>query len=213
MTDTQPVHTRALIIGSGFSGLGMAIALQKQGVDFVILEKADEIGGTWRDNIYPGCACDIPSHMYSFSFEPKPDWRHMWSFQPEIFDYLKGVTDKYRLRPHIRFGSHVDRAHWDDAGLEVLILPRVVETAAQRDAYADALGEPVRVVRLDAPADARHARLLARHEPGPERDWHLARTDVLAVLLVTAGLEDLAVENHDRSPSAVALEIADRLGL
>ena len=105
------------------------------------------------------------------------------------------------------------RAHWDDAGLEVLILPRVVETAAQRDAYADALGEPVRVVRLDAPADARHARLLARHAPGPERDWHLARTDVLAVLLATAGLEDLAVENHDRSPSAVALEIADRLGL
>jgi cation diffusion facilitator CzcD-associated flavoprotein CzcO len=115
MTDgTQPVHTRALIIGTGFSGLGMAIALQKQGVDFVILEKADEIGGTWRDNIYPGCACDIPSHMYSFSFEPKPDWRHMWSFQSEIFDYLKEVTDKYRLRPFIRFNSNVDRAHWDD---------------------------------------------------------------------------------------------------
>ncbi len=70
----DPVRTRALIIGTGFSGLGMAIALQRQGVDFLILEKADEIGGTWRDNTYPGCACDIPSHMYSFSFEPKPDW-------------------------------------------------------------------------------------------------------------------------------------------
>lgn len=115
--DSKPVHTRAVIIGSGFSGLGMGIALQKQGFgaeDFVILEKADEIGGTWRDNTYPGCACDIPSHMYSFSFEPKPDWRHMWSFQPEIFDYLKGVTDKYGLRRYVRFGSHVDRAHWDD---------------------------------------------------------------------------------------------------
>ena len=89
----QPVHTRALIIGTGFSGLGMAIELQRRNVDFLILEKADEIGGTWRDNTYPGCACDIPSHMYSFSFEPKPDWEHMWSFQPEIFDYLKGVTD------------------------------------------------------------------------------------------------------------------------
>lgn len=76
----NPVRTRAVIIGSGFSGLGMAIALQKQGFgfeDFVILEKADDIGGTWRDNTYPGCACDIPSHMYSFSFEPKPDWTHM----------------------------------------------------------------------------------------------------------------------------------------
>jgi len=110
----DPVHTRALIIGSGFSGLGMAIALQRQGVDFLILEKADEIGGTWRDNTYPGCACDIPSHMYSFSFEPKPDWRHMWSFQPEIFDYLKGVTDKYGLRRYVQFGARVDRAHWDD---------------------------------------------------------------------------------------------------
>ena len=114
----DPVHTRAVIIGSGFSGLGMAIALQKQGFgasDFVILEKADEIGGTWRDNTYPGCACDIPSHMYSFSFEPKPDWTHMWSLQPEIFDYLKGVADKYGLRRYVRFNSHVDRAQWDDA--------------------------------------------------------------------------------------------------
>jgi cation diffusion facilitator CzcD-associated flavoprotein CzcO len=110
----QPVHTRALIIGTGFSGLGMAIELQRRGVEFLILEKADEIGGTWRDNTYPGCACDIPSHMYSFSFEPKPDWEHMWSFQPEIFDYLKGVTDKYGLRRYISFDSHVDRAHWDD---------------------------------------------------------------------------------------------------
>jgi cation diffusion facilitator CzcD-associated flavoprotein CzcO len=111
---TDPVHTRCLIIGTGFSGLGMAIALQRQGVDFLLLEKADEIGGTWRDNTYPGCACDIPSHMYSFSFEPKADWRHMWSFQPEIFDYLKGVTDKYGLRRYVRFNSHVERAHWDD---------------------------------------------------------------------------------------------------
>jgi cation diffusion facilitator CzcD-associated flavoprotein CzcO len=114
----SPVRTRAVIIGSGFSGLGMAIALQKQGFgfeDFVILEKADDIGGTWRDNTYPGCACDIPSHMYSFSFEPKPDWTHMWSLQPEIFDYLKGVAEKYGLRRYIRFNSRVERATWDDA--------------------------------------------------------------------------------------------------
>jgi cation diffusion facilitator CzcD-associated flavoprotein CzcO len=116
----SPVRTRAVIIGSGFSGLGMAIALQKQGFgagDFVILEKADDIGGTWRDNTYPGCACDIPSHMYSFSFEPKPDWTHMWSLQPEIFDYLKGVAEKYGLRRYIRFGARVERATWDDAEL------------------------------------------------------------------------------------------------
>ena len=111
---TDPVHTRALIIGSGFSGLGMGIELQKRGVDFLILEKADEIGGTWRDNTYPGCACDIPAHMYSFSFEPKADWTYMWAFQPEILDYINGVADKYGLRRYIRFGAHVDRAQWED---------------------------------------------------------------------------------------------------
>ncbi|WP_315094300.1 adenylyl-sulfate kinase [uncultured Cellulomonas sp.] len=105
------------------------------------------------------------------------------------------------------------RPHWRDAGLQVLLLPRVVETPAQRDAYADALGEAVRVVRIDAPAATRHARLVARHEPGPERDWHLARTDVLALLLEKAAVEELVVENHDRAPSAVAREIADQLGL
>jgi cation diffusion facilitator CzcD-associated flavoprotein CzcO len=109
-----PVHTRAVIIGTGFSGLGMAIALQQKGVDFVILEKAGDVGGTWRDNSYPGCACDIPSHLYSFSFEPKPDWKNPFSYQPEIWDYLKGVTEKYGLRRHIVFNSLVERGYWDD---------------------------------------------------------------------------------------------------
>lgn len=109
-----PVRTRAVIIGTGFSGLGMAIALQKQGVDFVILEKADDVGGTWRDNTYPGCACDIPSHLYSFSFEPKADWKHLFSYWDEILGYLKGVTDKYGLRRYIEFNSLVDRGYWDD---------------------------------------------------------------------------------------------------
>jgi cation diffusion facilitator CzcD-associated flavoprotein CzcO len=113
--EKAPVHTRALIIGTGFSGLGMGIALQRQGVDFLILEKAADVGGTWRDNCYPGCACDIPSHLYSFSFEPKPDWKHLFSFQDEIWDYLKGVTEKYGLRRYIVFNSLVDRAYWDDS--------------------------------------------------------------------------------------------------
>ncbi len=116
-TTTEPVHTRALVIGTGFSGLGMGIELQRRGVDFLILEKADDVGGTWRDNSYPGCACDIPpAHLYSFSFEPKPDWTYMWSLQPEILDYLRGgVTEKHGLRRYIHFGARVERAHWDDA--------------------------------------------------------------------------------------------------
>jgi len=114
LSGKPPVHTRAVIIGTGFSGLGMAIALQKRGVDFVILEKAGDVGGTWRDNSYPGCACDIPSHLYSFSHEPKPDWKNPFSYQPEIWDYLKGVTEKYGLRRYVEFNSLVDRAFWDD---------------------------------------------------------------------------------------------------
>src|SRR5258707_5618771 len=109
----KAVHTRALIIGTGFSGLGMAIALQRQGVDFLILEKADDVGGTWRDNSYPGCACDVPSHLYSFSFEPKATWSKLFSPQPEILDYLRGVTEKYGLRRYIRFNSRAARAHGD----------------------------------------------------------------------------------------------------
>ncbi|OBK83028.1 flavin-containing monooxygenase [Mycolicibacter sinensis] len=114
LDEQPPTQTRALIIGTGFSGLGMGIALQQQGVDYIILEKADEIGGTWRDNTYPGAACDVPAHLYSFSFEPKPDWRHLFSYQPEIFDYLKAVADKYDLRRRIVFGAKVNRAYWDD---------------------------------------------------------------------------------------------------
>jgi cation diffusion facilitator CzcD-associated flavoprotein CzcO len=102
-----PVHTRALIIGTGFAGLGMGVALQRSGVDFLILEKADEVGGTWRENTYPGCACDVPSHLYSFSFDPKPDWKYVFSDQPEILEYLNQVADKHGLRRSIRFGSMV----------------------------------------------------------------------------------------------------------
>ena len=106
------VHT--VVIGTGFSGLGMAIQLKRDGRDdFVVLEKADDIGGTWRDNTYPGCACDIQSHMYSYSFEQNPEWTRAFSPQQEIWDYLRRVTDAYDLRPHIRFGTEMTGARWD----------------------------------------------------------------------------------------------------
>lgn len=105
-------HT--VVIGTGFSGLGMAIQLKRDGRDdFVVLEKAGDVGGTWRDNTYPGCACDIQSHMYSFSFAQNPGWTRSFSPQPEIWDYLREVTDRYRLRDHLRFGVEVTGARWD----------------------------------------------------------------------------------------------------
>ncbi|WP_409493352.1 flavin-containing monooxygenase [Amycolatopsis sp. cmx-11-12] len=106
---------KVVIVGTGFSGLGQAIQLEKAGIsDYVILEKADEVGGTWRDNSYPGCACDVQSHMYSFSYEQNPDWSRSFSPAPEIFQYLKDVTDKYRLRDKIRFGVELTGADWDE---------------------------------------------------------------------------------------------------
>lgn len=104
----------AIIIGTGFSGMCAAIALARQGVhDVVLLEKADEVGGTWRDNTYPGIACDIPSHLYSFSFAMNPDWTRKFPQGPEIQRYLRGIADRFGVREKVRFGAEVERCVWD----------------------------------------------------------------------------------------------------
>lgn len=104
-----------VIIGSGFAGLGTAIRLKKAGIhDFVLLEKDDDLGGTWRDNTYPGCACDVPSVMYSFSFEQNPEWSRTFAGQQEIRDYLEWCADIYGVREHIRYGAKFTGAEWDD---------------------------------------------------------------------------------------------------
>ncbi|MTA88012.1 MAG: NAD(P)-binding protein, partial [Actinobacteria bacterium] len=101
------------IIGSGFGGLGAGVMAIEQGIDsFVILERAKAVGGTWRDNTYPGCACDIPSHLYSFSFAQNSEWSRSYPAQPEIEDYLERVTDRYKLHSHIRFGFDVAEVRW-----------------------------------------------------------------------------------------------------
>src|SRR5829696_2496798 len=100
------MHVPVAIIGTGFAGLGMAIRLKELGVeDFVVLERADDVGGTWRDNTYPGCQCDVPSHLYSFSFALNPKWSRTFSMQPEIWSYLRRVADDFDLRRNIRFGQ------------------------------------------------------------------------------------------------------------
>src|SRR3954471_19232572 len=92
-----------LIVGTGFAGLGMGIRLKQAGIhDFTILEQAGGVGGTWRDNHYPGAACDVESHLYSFSFEQNPGWSREFAPQGEILAYLERCADKYGLRPHIR---------------------------------------------------------------------------------------------------------------
>jgi cation diffusion facilitator CzcD-associated flavoprotein CzcO len=110
-----PEDVRIAIIGSGFAGLGMAITLRQRGeTDFVVLERGDDVGGTWRDNHYPGAACDVQSNLYSFSFAPNPDWPRSYSAQPEIQAYLRGTADRYGVRPHCVFGADVTAARWDE---------------------------------------------------------------------------------------------------
>jgi cation diffusion facilitator CzcD-associated flavoprotein CzcO len=100
MTTHEPITTDVAVIGSGFSGIAMAVRLKRDGrEDFVVLERADDVGGTWRDNAYPGCACDVPSHLYSLSFAPNPNWSSTFSPQEEIWDYLRAVARRRGSRP------------------------------------------------------------------------------------------------------------------
>lgn len=104
------------IIGTGFGGLGMAWQLRQLGIDdFVMLEKAQDLGGTWRENRYPGAACDVPSHLYSFSFESRYPWAHRYAKQGEILDYQRHCARKFDLMRHIRFGAEVQGARFDEA--------------------------------------------------------------------------------------------------
>ncbi|GAA2724878.1 NAD(P)/FAD-dependent oxidoreductase [Actinocorallia aurantiaca] len=104
------------VVGSGFSGIALAVGLKKAGfTDLTIFERGDGPGGVWRDNTYPGAACDAPSHLYSYSFAPKPDWTRRFAEQPEILAYLRHCAERFSLLPHCRFGSEVTEAVFDGA--------------------------------------------------------------------------------------------------
>ncbi|HWB65617.1 MAG TPA: NAD(P)/FAD-dependent oxidoreductase [Mycobacteriales bacterium] len=102
------------VIGAGAGGIAMGIRLKRGGFPFTIYEKSDGVGGTWRDNTYPGAACDVPSHLYSYSFERNPWWSRTYARQPEILAYLEACTDRYGVRPHIRTETAIVQADWDD---------------------------------------------------------------------------------------------------
>src|SRR5512139_984551 len=111
-----PQRVEMVIVGAGFGGLCLAIKLLEAGIrDFVVLEKEQEVGGTWRDNTYPGAECDVQSHLYSYSFEGKPDWSQRYAGWKEIQRYILDTTEKYRLRQWIRFGQRVCGARFDTA--------------------------------------------------------------------------------------------------
>ncbi|WP_370601278.1 flavin-containing monooxygenase [Pseudomonas nitroreducens] len=174
MTNTSPgsAAVRVLIIGAGFAGLGLAIRLKQAGIDdFLILEKAGDVGGCWRENRYPGAACDVPSHLYSFSFEPKADWSRKFAPQAEILDYARHCADKYGLRERIRFHCEVSAAGFDEAAGEWRV------TCAN--------GEELRAQSLVC-ALGQLSRPLIPHLPGIERfkgrAFHSAQWDAEAPL-------------------------------
>jgi cation diffusion facilitator CzcD-associated flavoprotein CzcO len=106
------VHEVA-IVGAGFGGLGMAIRLKQRGTDdFVVIERGEDVGGTWWANSYPGCQCDIPSNLYSFSFAPNPHWDRAYPMRDQIFEYLRGCADRFGIRPHVRVNTELLDARW-----------------------------------------------------------------------------------------------------
>jgi cation diffusion facilitator CzcD-associated flavoprotein CzcO len=109
--ESRQVHEVA-IVGAGFGGLGMAIRLKQQGTDFVLIERGEDVGGTWWANTYPGCQCDIPSNLYSFSFAPNPDWDRAYPMRDQILEYLRGCAERFGIRPHTRVSCELLSATW-----------------------------------------------------------------------------------------------------
>ena len=147
MSDVSLHEVTFLVIGAGFSGLGAAITLTRAGHrDLLVLERAADVGGTWRDNVYPGCRCDVPSNLYSYSFEAKPDWSETFPSQPELRDYLRGIVRTYHLGDYLRFGHEVTSARWDgayaDGGRWLVEAGHVTFAARYLIGAAGALAEP-----------------------------------------------------------------------
>ncbi len=115
MIESPPPHFRVAIAGSGFGGLGSAIRLLQGGIDdFVVLERASDLGGVWRDNSYPGCACDVESHLYSFSFARNPSWTRTFSASREIHAYLRQCAERFNVTPHLRYEIEIREAAWNE---------------------------------------------------------------------------------------------------
>ncbi|MDC0433290.1 NAD(P)/FAD-dependent oxidoreductase, partial [bacterium] len=141
MTKSNGNLPHVTVIGSGVGGLCMAMQLHNAGLtNFEIVEKAGDIGGTWRDNTYPGCACDVPSHFYSFSFEGRSDWSRTFPPQSEIYGYLSSLVEKYKLRDKTRFNTEIDTAEFDETSQKWKLHTKSGETL-ETDVVVTALGQ------------------------------------------------------------------------
>ena len=177
--DALPGHVAVAVVGAGFGGIGVGVALRRAGLtDFVILERAGAVGGTWRDKTYPGCACDVPSHVYSYSFAPNPGWSHSFSRQDEIWRYLEDVTDRYQVRGHVRFGAEVTEARWDQAAVRWRL--QTSRGALTADVMVVATGPLSEPSVPDIPGlDGFPGQVI--HSARWNHDWHLAGQRVAVV--------------------------------
>lgn len=130
---------RVLIVGAGMSGLCLGLKLKRAGIPFRILEKSPQLGGTWWENTYPGCACDIPSHLYGYSFEPNPEWSRVFPPQPEIQAYVLAFAEKHGLVESIRFGTTVREARYDE-GAQLWRLTTAADEVYEAEVYVSAVG-------------------------------------------------------------------------
>ena len=157
MNPSSVPHNHVAIIGTGFGGIATAVRLQKAGFDdLVLLDRAGDVGGVWRDNDYPGAAVDVKSHLYSFSFAQNPDWRNAFAKQPELHAYLRRVADQFDLRRRLVLDCEVEELRWDP--VEQLWMPGHVARPADR-----------------ATRRGRNRRARRTGNPGPARAWSASR--------------------------------------
>ena len=130
--DTFDKQTNVLIIGGGLSGMATAVALQKEGInDFHIIDRGHDFGGTWRDNSYPGAACDVPSHLYSLSFAQDFDWSRSFGTQPEIYQYQREVARNHGLYSSAHFKTEMVDARWDDDAARWVVVTEDIDSGAR----------------------------------------------------------------------------------
>jgi cation diffusion facilitator CzcD-associated flavoprotein CzcO len=138
MVKVEVPHARVAVIGAGFSGVAAAVALAQEDVDFIVVERAGDVGGVWRDNTYPGVACDIPSHLYSFSYAPNPEWSRTFAGGAQIGSYIRAVAEEHGVLDRFRFGQELLDASWDDERQRWSISTTDLELTA--DVLVDAAG-------------------------------------------------------------------------
>lgn len=179
MSPREPTQTSVLIIGAGISGICMGVRLGQAGIPYLVLEKANRVGGTWRENTYPGCACDTQSHHYCFSFKLNPDRSRVYAEQPQILTYLEHCSQKYGVAEHIRFQQEIIRATFDATAGDWSVETASGETFSAR-ILVSAVGQLNRPALPEIPG-LRSFQGAMFHSAQWDHDFNLTNKDVAVI--------------------------------